>query len=85
MQLETLHNILHQGNNRHRTDTHFSSQNSLLANRAAKGYQLKFDSYEPFLGAVEEFSAFTFSNFKKNTFTSKIMADFAVMSMFVDA
>ena len=53
----------------------FSSQISLLCN---KGYQLKFDSYKLFLSADEDFSAFTFSDFKKNTLTSKIMADFAV-------
>ena len=46
---------------------------------------LLFVLYEPFLGAVEEFSAFTFSDFKKNTFTSKIMADFAATFMFVNA
>ena len=43
------------------------------------------ESWASLIGAVEEFSGFTFSDFKKNTLTSKIMADFAVTPMFVGA
>ena len=65
MQLETLHNILQQGIIDIVLIRIFLAKNL----SCSKGYQLKFDSYKLFLGAVEEFSAFTFSDFKKNTLT----------------